>query len=86
MVTMLPNPPPADSDTAKPAGAVAVILPVKLLPETINCWIKGLLEAKPVQPEMLPVAVLAVIDCAVALGNEAKTAPIKLTKSKSFFT
>jgi hypothetical protein len=54
-VILLPYPLPAASDTWKPVGAVTVIFPVKLLPETVNCWILGLMDALPAQAEMAPV-------------------------------
>ena len=60
-VILLPYPLPAVSETSKPVGAVAVMFPVKLLPDTVNCWIFGLVEAVPAQAEMAPDPVVAVM-------------------------
>ena len=59
---------PAVSDTSKQAGAIAVILPVKPLPETVNCWILGLADAVPAQAAIVPVAVVAVMVGGVGVG------------------
>ena len=59
--TLLPKGPVALNDIWKPGGAVAVITPVKLLPDTVNCWTLGLAEAVPTQAEMVPVAGVIVI-------------------------
>jgi hypothetical protein len=60
-VTVLLYPLPAASETSKPAGAVAVMLPVKPVPETVNCCICGLTDAVPAQAEIGPVAAVTVM-------------------------
>ena len=61
MVTVFPKPLDGDKDTSKPAGAVAVISPVRALPETVNCCKLGSAEAEPAQAEMVPDTGPAVI-------------------------
>src|SRR5476649_2953401 len=41
-------------DISKPAGAVRVTSPVKLLPDTVNCSKLGLEEAVPAQAKIAP--------------------------------
>src|ERR1019366_9327792 len=53
--TLAPKPLPAVRETSKSFGAVAVILPVKLTPDTGNCCKYGLAEAVPTQPAIRPV-------------------------------
>ena len=60
-VMALPKPLPVARDISNPTGAVAIILPVKPLPETLICWTSGLAEAEPTQAEITPLAVLAVM-------------------------
>ena len=62
MATLFPNPLVEFSDTSKPAGAVAVISLVRLLPDMVNCSILGLSDAVPAQALIAPVGVEAVID------------------------
>ena len=66
----------AVSDTSNPVGAAAIIFAVKLLPDTVNCWTLGLVDAVPWQVEMLPVAGFAVI---MGVGKEGFTVIVKLT-------
>ena len=58
-VRLLLKPVVALSDISKFRGAVAVMLAVSPLPETVNCRTSD--EAVPSQPVILPVTVLAVI-------------------------
>ena len=66
MAILLPYPSAAASETSKPAGAVAVILPVKLLPDTVNCRICGSADAVPAHAEIPPMAAPVVM-----VGNNA---------------
>jgi hypothetical protein len=61
-------------DTSKPAGAVAVIFPVKPIPANVNWRILGLADAVPTQAEMLPVTAPARI-----VGNDGFTVIVKVT-------
>ena len=72
----MPYPLPVDNDTWKPDGAVAVMFPVKLEPETVNCWMLGLVDADPAQAEIEPVTVPAVITGDVDVGT---TVMVKVT-------
>ena len=83
-VKLLLYPLPAVSDIAKPVGAVAVILPGKLLPLTINCWILGLAEAVPTQAEMSPHAVPEVIAGVCAAAFEILKIKINITNASRF--
>jgi hypothetical protein len=60
IVTFKPYPPEELSDTSKPAGAVAVRSPVRLLPETVNCAMLGLVDGDPGHDAICPMGVLAV--------------------------
>ena len=65
-----------------------VILAVRPVPETVNCWMYGLADAVPAQAKMLPVAALFVITCArtFAAGKKQQRNSIMLVISKYLFT
>jgi hypothetical protein len=67
-VTVFAYPLPAESDTSKPGGAVAIILFVKPVPDTVNCCMFGLADGEPWQAEIGPVAALAVITGGIDAG------------------
>jgi len=75
---------PEAADTSNPGGAVAVTADVKLLPDTVNCWILGLADAVPAQAVMVPVALPALIaDCAKAYEANEKKKATKAAASKA---
>ena len=73
-VSVFVKPLPDDNDISKPAGAVAVILPVKLTPDTVSCCRLGLAEDEPSHAVIVPLAALAVM-----VGTAGVTVMVNVT-------
>jgi hypothetical protein len=85
--TLAAYPLPGERDTWKFAGAVAVMFPVRPLPDTVNCCRLGFDDEAPMHAEMLPVTVPAVItgaglNLALPLAETCQTDKIVIKQSR----